>query len=124
MNLFKWFKDVFTPNFPKDNLVIKDTSRQTIKNWLINEIVEMADYDFTKDEEANLVDDIGMDSFDLVELLIEAEIKYDIDIPDEEAVFLKTVGQVIDYLVQGTSISNSPTPASTQVTLHEGSNPE
>jgi acyl carrier protein len=44
------------------------------------------------------IDDIGADSLDIVELIMELEEDFDITIPDEEAEKIKTVGEAIDYI--------------------------
>lgn len=45
-----------------------------------------------------LVDDLGMDSFASVELMFDLEDKMGVDIPDSDAVNLKTVDDIITYL--------------------------
>ncbi len=52
--------------------------------------------DVTK--EASLVDDLGADSLDNVELIMNLEEEFDIEIPDEEANKITTVQQIIDYI--------------------------
>lgn len=49
-------------------------------------------------ESASYIDDLGADSLDTVELIMKFEEEFDIDIPDEEAGKLKTVGESIKYL--------------------------
>ena len=49
-------------------------------------------------ENANFIDDLGADSLDIVELVMEFEKEFNIDIPDEEAEKLRTVGDAIGYL--------------------------
>lgn len=49
-------------------------------------------------EEASFIDDLGADSLDIVELVMAMEEEYDIEIPDEAAEKLKTVGDVVTYL--------------------------
>ncbi|MGH1469407.1 MAG: acyl carrier protein [Bdellovibrionales bacterium] len=49
-------------------------------------------------EEASFIDDLGADSLDIVELVMAMEEEYDIEIPDEDAEKLKTVGDVVTYL--------------------------
>ena len=46
----------------------------------------------------NFVDDIGADSLDIVELIMELEEEFDIQIPDDQAEKIKTVGEAIDYI--------------------------
>ena len=43
-------------------------------------------------------DDIGADSLDIVELVMELEEEFDITIPDDQAEKIKTVGEAIDYI--------------------------
>ena len=49
-------------------------------------------------ENASFIDDLGADSLDIVELVMAMEEEYDIEIPDEDAEKLKTVGDVNSYL--------------------------
>ncbi|MDX1665594.1 MAG: acyl carrier protein [Saprospiraceae bacterium] len=49
-------------------------------------------------KEASFTNDLGADSLDTVELIMEFEKEFDISIPDEEAENIQTVGQAIDYL--------------------------
>ncbi len=48
--------------------------------------------------EANFIEDLGADSLDTVELVMAFEEEFDIEIPDEDAEKMMTVGQAIDYL--------------------------
>ena len=48
--------------------------------------------------EASFTNDLGADSLDTVELIMEFEKEFDISIPDEEAEKIQTVGEVINYL--------------------------
>ena len=48
--------------------------------------------------ETNLIDDIGADSLDVVELIMSLEDMYGISISDEEAAQLYTVRRIVDYL--------------------------
>ena len=48
--------------------------------------------------EASFKDDLGADSLDLFELVMNLEDEYGIEIPTEELETLKTVGDVINYL--------------------------
>lgn len=47
---------------------------------------------------ANIVNDLGADSLDEVELLMAFEDEFDIEIPDEDATNLKTVKDVMTYI--------------------------
>jgi len=48
--------------------------------------------------EASFTNDLGADSLDTVELIMEFEKEFDISIPDEEAEKIETVGDAVTYL--------------------------
>ena len=48
--------------------------------------------------EASFIEDLGADSLDIVELVMEFEKEFNIDIPDEDAEKLRTVGDALKYL--------------------------
>ncbi|MGB7211866.1 MAG: acyl carrier protein [Gemmatimonadales bacterium] len=48
--------------------------------------------------EASFMEDLGADSLDTVELVMAFEKEFDIDIPDEDAEKLRTVGDALKYL--------------------------
>jgi acyl carrier protein len=48
--------------------------------------------------EASFTNDLGADSLDTVELIMEFEKEFDISIPDEQAENIQTVGQAVEYL--------------------------
>ncbi|MDZ7271313.1 MAG: acyl carrier protein [candidate division KSB1 bacterium] len=49
-------------------------------------------------DEASFIDDLGADSLDTVELIMAFEEEFDIEIPDDEAEKLTTVGKALEYL--------------------------
>jgi acyl carrier protein len=49
-------------------------------------------------EEANFQEDLGADSLDLVEMIMELEDQFGIKIPDEDAQQIQTVGQAVEYV--------------------------
>ena len=48
--------------------------------------------------ETSFINDLGADSLDTVELVMEFEQKFDMEIPDEEAEKIQTVGDVVRYI--------------------------
>jgi acyl carrier protein len=48
--------------------------------------------------DASFVDDLGADSLDTVELVMALEEAFDMEIPDEQAEKIQTVGQAVDYV--------------------------
>jgi len=60
--------------------------------------------------ETSFVNDLGADSLDTVELVMELEEEFDINIPDEVAEKIQTVGQAIEHIeraVQNSEASSS-----------------
>lgn len=47
---------------------------------------------------ASFIEDLGADSLDIVELVMTMEEEFDLDIPDEEAEKMKSVGDVVKYI--------------------------
>jgi acyl carrier protein len=57
--------------------------------------------DVSEDEvtpQASIVDDLGADSLDVVEIIMGLEEEFDIEIPDEDAEKITTVQQIINYV--------------------------
>jgi acyl carrier protein len=52
--------------------------------------------------ETSFVNDLGADSLDVVELVMEFEDQFEISIPDEDASKIATVGNAIDYIASKT----------------------
>ena len=52
--------------------------------------------------EASFVDDLGADSLDQVELIMAFEEEFDIEIPDEDAEKITTVGDAVNYIDEKT----------------------
>ena len=50
--------------------------------------------------EASFIEDLGADSLDTVELVMDLEEHFGIEIPDEDAEKLKTVKDAVDYITQ------------------------
>ncbi|MGC2634489.1 MAG: acyl carrier protein [Candidatus Cybelea sp.] len=58
--------------------------------------------------EASITDDLGADSLDQVELVMAFETEFNIDIPDEEAEKIKTVGDAVKRIDETTPSSSAP----------------
>ena len=52
--------------------------------------------------EANFTSDLGADSLDTVELIMELEKEFNLQIPDDQAEKIATVGAAIDYIENAT----------------------
>ncbi|HXG34494.1 MAG TPA: acyl carrier protein [Bryobacteraceae bacterium] len=67
-------------------------------------IVEKLNVDESQvDPTASFVEDLGADSLDLVELVMEFEEAFELEIPDEDAEKIKTVKDAIDYIESKTA---------------------
>ncbi|MEX2306995.1 MAG: acyl carrier protein [Pirellulales bacterium] len=51
--------------------------------------------------DTSFVNDLGADSLDTVELVMELEEEFDINIPDDAAEKIQTVGQAVEYIEAG-----------------------
>ena len=71
-----------------------------VKDIIINELGVEAE---KVTNEASFVDDLGADSLDTVELVMAFEEEFGIEIPDEDAEKLQSVGDAIEYIRQNQS---------------------
>ena len=65
--------------------------------------IVMDQLDVTEDQitnDASFIEDLGADSLDTVELIMALEDEFELDIPDEEAEKLDTVGKAIDFVLE------------------------
>lgn len=51
--------------------------------------------------DSNLVDDLGIDSFDTIEIVFAIEDEFNIDIPNQDMIGVKTIQAAVDYIVMG-----------------------
>jgi len=72
---------------------------ESIKDRVINIVCEQMGV--SKDRvtpETSFINDLGADSLDTVELVMEFEDEFDLNIPDEDAEKIQTVGDAIKYI--------------------------
>lgn len=70
-----------------------------IEERVRNIIVEQLNVDADSvTADASFVEDLGADSLDIVELVMTMEEEFDLEIPDEDAEKIKSVGDVITYV--------------------------
>ena len=55
--------------------------------------------------DTELMDDLGLESLDIVELVMAVEDEFDIEIPDEDADRMVTIEDVIDYVRENTKVA-------------------
>ncbi|MCL6641946.1 MAG: acyl carrier protein [Candidatus Bipolaricaulota bacterium] len=70
---------------------IAEQVRQIIAEQLMVELDEVTD-------DASFIEDLGADSLDTVEMIMEIEDEFGIEIPDEDAEKIQTVGKAIEYV--------------------------
>ena len=76
---------------------------QEIESKVIKIIAEKLGVDESEVKpEASFTDDLGADSLDIVELVMELEEEYGIEIPDEDAEKITTVQDAINYIKEKT----------------------
>ncbi|EHI69006.1 phosphopantetheine-binding protein [Streptococcus ictaluri] len=74
-------------------------TRNDILERIITLISKQKDtIDFTITEDTNLKDDLGVDSIELVEFVINIEDEFNIEIPDEAVDHMVSMGDMLDYL--------------------------
>jgi len=74
---------------------MSDTAEARVKEIIVDELGVEAD---KVTLEASFVDDLGADSLDTVELVMALEEEFGIDIPDEDAEKMRTVGDAVAYI--------------------------
>jgi acyl carrier protein len=70
---------------------IAEQVKQIIAEQLMVELDEVTD-------DASFIEDLGADSLDTVEMIMEIEDEFGIEIPDEDAEKIQTVGKAIEYV--------------------------
>ncbi len=69
--------------------------QERVKNIIVEQLGVEADQ---VKPEAQFVNDLGADSLDTVELIMALEEEFDVEIPDEKAEKIKTVGEAVTYI--------------------------
>ena len=69
--------------------------QERVKNIIVEQLGVEADQ---VKPEAQFVNDLGADSLDTVELIMALEEEFDVEIPDDKAEKIKTVGEAISYI--------------------------
>jgi acyl carrier protein len=93
---------VSEPHTPSDPQP-QETSSRTAPSSLEERVIEIVCENLGVNKEqvtrsTSFQEDMGADSLDIVELVMELEEEFEITIPDEQAEKIKTVGEAIDYI--------------------------
>ncbi len=79
----------------------------SVEERVINIVAEQLGVDKDKIKlESNFVNDLGADSLDTVELVMELEEEFDINIADDAAEKIQTVGEAIEHIGKSTAASS------------------
>ena len=79
-------------------------SEKTIEEKVKDIIVEqLGVYPEQVTREASFIEDLGADSLDTVELVMAFEEEFNVEVPDEDAEKLQTVGDVVTYITEKTA---------------------
>jgi acyl carrier protein len=79
------------------------TEKQSIEERLKEIIIKQLDVNNKPVTlESSFINDLGADSLDIVELVMEFEDVFDINIPDEDAEKIQTVGDAVNYIKEHT----------------------
>ncbi|MEQ8331469.1 MAG: acyl carrier protein [Longimicrobiales bacterium] len=79
---------------------MSEATEARVREIIINELGVEAE---KVTDDASFVEDLGADSLDTVELVMAFEEEFGIDIPDEDAEQMRTVGDAISYLKKNSS---------------------
>jgi acyl carrier protein len=96
---------------PKEYWLQEDPTVASVEQRVIDIVAEQLGV--SKDQisrETSFVNDLGADSLDTVELVMELEEEFDINIPDDVAEKIQTVGQAVDHIskaVESTEASSA-----------------
>lgn len=79
----------------------------SVQERVINIVAEQLGVEKDKIKmDSNFVNDLGADSLDTVELVMELEEEFDINIPDDAAEKIQTVGQAVTHIDSSLAASN------------------
>lgn len=70
-------------------------AQERVKNLIVEYLGVPAD---SVNEAASFIEDLGADSLDIVELIMALEEEFDLEIPDEDAEKIQTVGDAYSYI--------------------------
>lgn len=63
---------------------------------ILSEQLDMEEEEITMN--SAIIDDLGADSLDIVDMVMAIEDEFEVEIPDEQIEFIKTVGDVVNYI--------------------------
>ena len=82
------------------------TTFERVRKILADQLGDISEAEVTPT--ASIVDDLGADSLDVVEIVMALEEEFEIETPDEEAEKIKTVQQIVDHIGREGQELNAP----------------
>ena len=89
---------------------MSESSEEKVKGIIVEQLGVNADQ---VKREAKVVEDLGADSLDAVELVMAVEEEFGVEVPDDQAENLTTVGAIVDYVDKG--ILPGPEPINVRI---------
>jgi acyl carrier protein len=88
-----------TANSNTFNLIKEYQSMASVEERVIDIVAEQVGVDKDKiTKDSHFVNDLGADSLDIVEMIMELEEEFDISIPEDAAEKIQRVGEAVDYI--------------------------
>ncbi|MBL7132119.1 MAG: acyl carrier protein [Candidatus Omnitrophica bacterium] len=80
---------------------MSEVDRNSVKEAIVKILSNRLVIDLDKiNEDSGLANELGLDSFGTVEIMFEIEDKFGIEIPEKDLVEVKTVKDILDYIVR------------------------
>lgn len=74
-------------------------SKEEIKDKVLDVLTNTAKLDKSNiSSDSKLVDDLGLDSFDAINLMFDIENAFEIEVPDTDVQLLKSVNDIVEYV--------------------------
>ena len=87
-------------NFNQTNLMAEKSIEEKVKDIIVEQLGVNPEQ---VTPQASFIEDLGADSLDIVELVMAFEEEFGVEVPDEDAEKLQTVGDVIKYIEEKSS---------------------
>ena len=74
---------------------------ENVEETIIRILEEYSDQEIdpaTLKPDTNIKNDLGLDSLAVVEMVLDVEVQFDVEIPDEEAESMTTFGDIVEYV--------------------------
>ena len=99
---------------PETQLIYSTKKDKKMKNDIVQKIASILAEQLNKTTEeilpeADIRDDLGADSLDVVEIVLNLEEEFDLEIPDEDSEGIRTAGDIVAYVNTALAREKEPT---------------